>query len=1236
MSMIDLQTINLAMLNVSGISTSLDLVVQYLETHNIDILLLTETFLLKGDLFTNWTQHHQYATVSGDAYKGKGGLTFLIRPNFPYYVHRITDTTTNQHNKLSIVIGNTLTVHGFYLPPALPLADYQTVLSSVDFNATSSVIALGDFNTRLGPYTGDTRSTNHRCNYLLNWLTIHQVNLWNRICTFGQHTFENNRGTSIIDFVISRRNIFCNTPVLSVEKNQNLNSDHHLVHFSFRLEQQPQLLSPTLAHTRRLWNLQRLQEKEIHNLYCATFYRNIFPVHQEVKHFLAHQQAKFQNVFSTTPTDLDHHVKVVQINDRINSVNNLHFEVTESPQDFINRIGTKMLQSIHSALDDSVTPRVARPKSWKFFWDIELQTLANQRQHCYTIWKHTKSTNRGSLESITANWNVYQEACVKLKKAIKAAKRRHWKKFCNDMNESSPNQVYSVLKHLRKKHTTNHRFSHSEGPEMAANVMADYLRQIYGGDQLETSTWRASKLPLYSKFNTPTFFTPSAIKNQLSTLGNRKAPGDDHLIKEMLMPIWYPLCRFLSDFFTLCYSFAWTPTTFRSGLIVPIFKKGDPNEASNYRPICLTNTFRKLYERCLKFPLLANMPALDVAQGGFRAARSGLSQAWNLLALQKQFEQQHGGSPALIFMDISKAYDSCTRARVWTLLRPHLPKALFHTIRHLFDHISLNVVLNNASSQPIHPARGLLQGSILSPFLYAIFINQLPALLRTAPVRFPLFVDIAVRARHSIDDPSTVVSAAEPSFAYVKYGEGSDLTEAASGSTTPSLGVIRKKTAIHCLLYADDVCLIAHRRDMPMLVRLCEEYSLQFDFQWSPTKCALVNYHSIRRPIKLYGVNVPIVSSYDYLGIPFQASGIDSTTFLANRTQKARSTMSLFRRLGVHQYGFGLLLALQVYRVFVRPIMEYGLALLGLNATTATVIDKTQANCLNMTLNRSANHNAPSMVLNMMANLPTMYTRAQILTFKFWYSLQIYACPFTLISGMLYTHQRLKIAPALWRRLSSNKLWKMYKTSSIQATARSVCADFQETQLVKWTNQKSSCKRALRDDNSGFDSILFYPCSPLERLRLIKWRLHHLPGFPLSSCRCGTPTASRSHYLRACPLVCDLISRLQLNLPDDSISIDEEYDEQGVPTTHILDRLLNNLPSTLSSTVNTHWEKTWPFVLELITTIDFATHPAAAFPEEPPPGELFSNYIIQQKQKQHQQQQLQQLQQVQLAQPYQH
>lgn len=40
--------ISLALLNVSGIDTSLDLVINYLETHHIDIILLTETCLPSG------------------------------------------------------------------------------------------------------------------------------------------------------------------------------------------------------------------------------------------------------------------------------------------------------------------------------------------------------------------------------------------------------------------------------------------------------------------------------------------------------------------------------------------------------------------------------------------------------------------------------------------------------------------------------------------------------------------------------------------------------------------------------------------------------------------------------------------------------------------------------------------------------------------------------------------------------------------------------------------------------------------------------------------------------------------------------------------------------------------------------------------------------------------------------------------------------------------------------------
>jgi hypothetical protein len=134
---------------------------------------------------------------------------------------------------------------------------------------------------------------------------------------------------------------------------------------------------------------------------------------------------------------------------------------------------------------------------------------------------------------------------------------------------------------------------------------------------------------------------------------SNKAPGKDSITKEMLTPIWYPLCKLLSDFFTLCYTWAWTPSLWRSAMVLPIYKKGDHTVPANYRPISLTVTFRKLYERCLQPALLHHMPALDVAQGGFRSSCGSVDQTLNLVALQQRFKQQHGMDPALAMLDIA-------------------------------------------------------------------------------------------------------------------------------------------------------------------------------------------------------------------------------------------------------------------------------------------------------------------------------------------------------------------------------------------------------------------------------------------------------------------------------------------------------------------------------------------------------------------------------------------------------
>lgn len=141
-----------------------------METSYIDIALLIETFLLKGLLFINWTQYHNFATIRGDAQRGHGGLSFLVCPDFPYHMRFIPHHFQDQ---ITITVGTTLTILGFYLPPTtMPFPVYQSFLQSVDFNPNSSVICLGDLNTRLGDFTGDTRFFPQRGNFFIGYLLI--------------------------------------------------------------------------------------------------------------------------------------------------------------------------------------------------------------------------------------------------------------------------------------------------------------------------------------------------------------------------------------------------------------------------------------------------------------------------------------------------------------------------------------------------------------------------------------------------------------------------------------------------------------------------------------------------------------------------------------------------------------------------------------------------------------------------------------------------------------------------------------------------------------------------------------------------------------------------------------------------------------------------------------------------------------------------------------------------------
>ncbi|KAG0824987.1 hypothetical protein G6F17_014256 [Rhizopus arrhizus] len=66
------------------------------------------------------------------------------------------------------------------------------------------------------------------------------------------------------------------------------------------------------------------------------------------------------------------------------------------------------------------------------------------------------------------------------------------------------------------------------------------------------------------------------------------------------------------------------------------------------------------------------------------------------------------------------------------MLASSAPLSLVSLLANMFDDVSVSVLLQNNVSDPFVPSTGVLQGSVLSPHLYSIYVNTLPALLRSA------------------------------------------------------------------------------------------------------------------------------------------------------------------------------------------------------------------------------------------------------------------------------------------------------------------------------------------------------------------------------------------------------------------------------------------------------------------------------------------------------------------------
>ena len=169
------------------------------------------------------------------------------------------------------------------------------------------------------------------------------------------------------------------------------------------------------------------------------------------------------------------------------------------------------------------------------------------------------------------------------------------------------------------------------------------------------------------------------------------------------------------------------PRDWREANVTPLFKKGDPSKPGNYRPVSLTSVVGKLLESIIVDKLTSYLEAnnlLKNTQHGFRRHRSCLT---NLLEFFHEVFTDHDRCKAVdvVYMDFQKAFDKVPFRRLLLKVRAlGIQGEICRWIENWLKERRQRVVINSQASGWAPVTNGFLQGSVLGPLLFIIYINK--------------------------------------------------------------------------------------------------------------------------------------------------------------------------------------------------------------------------------------------------------------------------------------------------------------------------------------------------------------------------------------------------------------------------------------------------------------------------------------------------------------------------------